>query len=158
MSESGNTIITNSETNSHPGLSASRFSESSSFKNFHLGSRKATDWVFVCLRYLRVFWEVQALGWLCFILLNRSSEINGVPTHPKYSLYLNAVNPELSPPHFSSLFTSFQNFELCYEFVFHLFFQFSCGKRLHSSQFFRFSFLISVRPQRQELLTSICSR
>lgn len=52
----------------------------------------------------------------------RPSEISGILTHPKLSLYLSAVSPELSPPCFSNLFPSFQNSELfCVAFLLLLF-------------------------------------
>lgn len=147
MSKSGDTMITHSQNKTSlfpasPGPSASRFSKSSPFKNLRLSHKQATDGIFVCLKYLLVFWEVhelsQALDCMCFSSLNRPSEISGILTHPKLSLYLSAVSPELSPPHFSSLFSSFQNFELCCEFFLQLSFQFCHGERSQSSQFVGF--------------------
>lgn len=103
MSESWATIIPHSQNSSSLfpaslGPSASIFSKSLPFKSLGVGCKNATDCIFVCLRCLQVLWEAHRLCWalecMCFSS-QIPSETSRIQTHPKLSLHLSAVSPNL---------------------------------------------------------------
>lgn len=104
MSESWATIVPHSQNSSSLfpaslGPSASIFSKSLPFKSLDVGCKNATDCIFVCLRCLQVLWEAHWLCWalecMCFSSQIRPSETSRIQTHPKLSLYLSAMSPNL---------------------------------------------------------------
>lgn len=169
MSESWATIVPHSQNSSSLfpaslGPSASIFSKSLPFKSLGVGCKNATDCIFVCLRCLQVLWEAHRLCWalecMCFSS-QIPSETSGIQTHPKLSLHLSAVSPNLllhTFPvcfFFSELWTVLCGFFL---FIYSSVLSILSSRKVTVFTVCWFSCLISVRPQRQQLLTYVWTR